>query len=352
MSFKYLLLLMVLNSSFSFCQIIDDVEILRTKWKRTKYPASFIGDSTKQKEITGSEIIYIDTLNYSFQIDTLKGKFDKKIKIWNPEKKLILKGHYNENQKSGIWRYYDKSGKLINKRKYFNSYQFKSLKSNQKIFVIDSLNKNNENYIEYPFVADSCNFSWSRYYKYIPNNFNNKLLFKNNLLWKTIKNQIKLNPKNKIYKTSDFYKEYNNDEITSILKSHSNNIIGYKISEVYYFDKCRSITESRIMGICPVGISENGTKEDLFWIFYPQLRSELAKTTFKTNNHIKTLEDIFHFQNFSSIIYHQESAEKNQYLLIKEYPELNILNSIKLEIKRIINIEYQSLQQLEFSENN
>ncbi len=322
---KSVYLLFFLFPSIMTCQINGKVEIKNFSWKRVES---------------------LDTLCYQYQIDTLKGKLDGQIKIWNPEKQLIVNGGFNQNQKNGIWKYYDYSGKLVTKRKYFNSYQFKSVKSSTRTFTKDSLIRNVNNLIEYPFVADSCIGSRSDYWKYIPKNLFNEVLFKNDVLFNTIENFLRVNTDVITYKDSYFTKKNTNQETLNALNLYTNNIIGYKIFEVYYYDKCRSICEARIFGICPVAISTNGEKHDLFWIFYRPLRNILAEIPVKLNANLKTIEDIFHFQFYNSILYYQTSVTKDENIFIEKTPEIDeetILNSINREIKRIIQIDYPNI---------
>ncbi|MCG3167659.1 MAG: hypothetical protein POELPBGB_03453 [Bacteroidia bacterium] len=86
----------------------------------------------------------------------------------------------------------------------------------------------------------------------------------------------------------------------------------FRIKEVWFFDKQRSVMDVRIIGICPVAENVDPASgevrgmQPLFWVYFPELRSILANTRVFTRfngNMAMTYDDIFWKRMFSSYIY-------------------------------------------------
>ena len=90
----------------------------------------------------------------------------------------------------------------------------------------------------------------------------------------------------------------------------------YRIKEVWYFDKQRSVMDVRILGIAPIYQSPNDKiagipPAPLFWVYYPQCRSPLSKfRVFNNENDISpmTWTDIFDTRVFTSYIYKRSNV--------------------------------------------
>lgn len=95
------------------------------------------------------------------------------------------------------------------------------------------------------------------------------------------------------------------NEITSY------NVIQYKLKEVWFLDKQRSVMDVRILGLCAVKtkLSEQGDVigvSNLFWVYFPELRTILANTeVFNRQNDTErlTYDDLFWKRQFNSVIY-------------------------------------------------
>ncbi len=108
------------------------------------------------------------------------------------------------------------------------------------------------------------------------------------------------------------------EEVIKIVKNDINweKIEQYRIKEVWYFDKQRSVVDIRILGIAPLYVSdkdkENGlTPYPLFWVYYPEARSSLSKyRVFNEENDIApmTWADLFDSRVFSSYIYKRSNV--------------------------------------------
>lgn len=90
----------------------------------------------------------------------------------------------------------------------------------------------------------------------------------------------------------------------------------YRVKEVWYFDKQRSVMDVRILGIAPIYQSPNDKiagipPAPLFWVYYPQCRSPLSKyRVFNEENDVApmTWTDIFDTRVFSSYIYKRSNV--------------------------------------------
>jgi gliding motility associated protien GldN len=96
----------------------------------------------------------------------------------------------------------------------------------------------------------------------------------------------------------------------------SSNIRQYWIKEDWYFDRQRSVMESRIVGICPLAekISESGEViglKPLFWIYFPEARPYLARAAaynFHNDSERMSYDELFFKRRFSSYIYKESNV--------------------------------------------
>jgi gliding motility associated protien GldN len=108
-----------------------------------------------------------------------------------------------------------------------------------------------------------------------------------------------------------------------LVKVETSDIIQYMIIEDWFFDKQRSIMDVRIIGIAPIYQSFNvdplngcakSPKEELgilFYIYFPQLRSTLARHlafNFQNTAARMTWDDLFFKRMFGSVIKQEENV--------------------------------------------
>ncbi len=108
------------------------------------------------------------------------------------------------------------------------------------------------------------------------------------------------------------------EEVIKVVKNDVNweKIEQYRVKEIWYFDKQRSVVDVRILGIAPLYLSdkdkENGlTPYPMFWIYYPECRAKLSKhRVFNGENDIApmTWADIFDARVFNSYIYKRSNV--------------------------------------------
>uniref|UniRef100_UPI00404AEF75 hypothetical protein n=1 Tax=Flavobacterium sp. TaxID=239 RepID=UPI00404AEF75 len=241
-------------------------------------------------------------------LDTLNGMYHGKFNLYNDKGIKLIDGNFKNNQKTGKWTFFDHDGISIVERNYKNSYQFETIYANETLpeptFYPNARDKND--LIIYPIVPDSIITESLIQYRFIPKGNVNDLLFKDSLFFHIISKHISESTNIEIYKTSEFGENMNFKQIESKITKYDIDIIGFKIKEMVLFNKRTQSTEYRILGICPVVfINEYQFTNDLFWIFYPAIRAELAskKVSMIDDKNIRTVEDIFHFRRFNSYIY-------------------------------------------------
>lgn len=108
------------------------------------------------------------------------------------------------------------------------------------------------------------------------------------------------------------------EEIIKIGKNDINweKVNQYRIKEVWYFDKQRSVMDVRILGIAPIYQSPKDEEAGIppapiFWIYYPEAREPLSKhRVFNEENDIApmTWADLFDQRIFSSYIYKRSNV--------------------------------------------
>ncbi|MBK8885422.1 MAG: gliding motility protein GldN [Saprospiraceae bacterium] len=90
----------------------------------------------------------------------------------------------------------------------------------------------------------------------------------------------------------------------------------YRVKEVWYFDKQRSVMDVRILGIAPIYQSPKDKEagippSPLFWVYYPECRTPMSKfRVFNDENDIApmTWTDLFDTRVFSSYIYKRSNV--------------------------------------------
>lgn len=96
----------------------------------------------------------------------------------------------------------------------------------------------------------------------------------------------------------------------------SDDVVAYKIKEVWLFDKQRSERYVRILGIAPVILvySDEGEvkgKKDLFWLYFPECRYVFANNeVYNLHNEAQrmTFDDLFQKRMFSGYIIKEDNV--------------------------------------------
>lgn len=215
--------------------------------------------------------------------------------------------------------------------------------------IIKNMNLNTENPLKY-YDIEPNDVLWSKVvYEFIDLNekLNFPLLFpvkdeQNKIgrksLWRVLKEYIQdnvssLNPDRlntiEIYSNDDFTTRLTNSKVLELMSYDfvnrmenttekifvpSEQIGGYNIKGMWYFDKKHSELKYRLLGIQPVGSNTEDLKKNItnkrdspyFWIWYPTLREILSKNLVfneKNNSNNISFDDLLVNRRFSSFIY-------------------------------------------------
>jgi gliding motility associated protien GldN len=121
--------------------------------------------------------------------------------------------------------------------------------------------------------------------------------------------------------STDTITDFNYDtyiEEIKVVKNEINweKVNSYRVKEMWYFDKQRSVMDVRILGICPIYQSPKNEEAGIppapiFWIYYPEARTALSKhRVFNEDNDIApmTWADLFDTRVFTSYIYKRSNV--------------------------------------------
>ena len=98
------------------------------------------------------------------------------------------------------------------------------------------------------------------------------------------------------------------------------------VKEIWYFDKQKSSLQVRILGLCPIRLyyrdedvaQEVVLRKKLFWVFYPEIRTLLAKNeSLNPRNGARnfSFDDMFLIRNFDGYIIKEENVYNNRSIL-------------------------------------
>ena len=253
---------------------------------------------------------------YNAVYETTDGRLDGAYVSYYKNGQKKAEGNFENNYRKGTWKMWDTAGTLRVERDYENPFVFKSVKppvANKKYAQQASnqpyaLHYSKDGYMEY-FKLEEKMVVWSKRLWRTITAKNNPLLFDDNLFFNILyKNLIagKITP----YDTND--EEFQQALAVSKIDTSSFKVIGYKIKEDCFFDNVRYVSETRIIGFCPVVVTKQ--KQDtvnLCWFYFPEMRKCLAQEPLKQSNlptYIKTYDDLFFFRYFYGQIYKESNV--------------------------------------------
>ncbi|MBL0356981.1 MAG: hypothetical protein IPP72_08880 [Chitinophagaceae bacterium] len=255
-------------------------------------------------------------------------------------------GRFVNGYRYGKWTVWDSTGRERMERFYKNPFEYERifppipnegpipiLATNQYPLKYDS-----NNIIKYAKIDVSDAIWRHKYWKRL-SVIENKTLFENKRLLKIFCNLIK-EQKAEAYSTED-------DRFTTTIKMDTLDIdqaefIGLDMKEEAVFDINRLIFEYRILGFCPI-VKYKGYEGQIFWIYFPDVRKYLGKESVTSNNSfIKTLDDLFIFRDFGSVIT-KTTANNPMDLPLSKYQRLTSTDEIKqAEIEELNIIEQEN----------
>jgi gliding motility associated protien GldN len=141
------------------------------------------------------------------------------------------------------------------------------------------------------------------------------------------------------------------DEYDSVVFRAFNpdDVIQYRIKEEWFFDKQRSVMETRIIGVAPMTLArdqegnliEGGQKKLLFWVYFPEARRVLvnAEVANRYNSAQRlTFEDIFMKRMFNSYIIKEDNVYNRRIDDYKANPLDALLESERIK-QEMVNFE-------------
>ena len=155
-------------------------------------------------------------------------------------------------------------------------------------------------------------------------------------------------------KQRDIYKKFDlveteEDEVPGPEAIPSDEVKQIIVKELWFFDKQRSVLETRIIGLCPIRWfyreedvdREEPQKRKLFWVYYPRARDFLAKNPVynpKNDAEYRSYDAIFQKRYFDSYIVRQSNTYNNR--RIRDYTSgVDALYEGKQISKKIFNFE-------------
>ncbi|NQX97378.1 MAG: hypothetical protein HRT73_05795, partial [Flavobacteriales bacterium] len=266
-----------------------------------------------------------------------QGRFNGNYISYYRNGKKKAEGIFENNLRIGKWTVWDSIGNVRMVRVYSDPFTFERLTpkvpNDKPIQLLNipryNIQYNTESFITYAYVKESDVYYHKRIWRFISPE-NNSILFEEKKLFKLLNHQI-LDSNIKAYDPSDdeFTKEF-----IPIINTPTIKLIGFKIKEDFFFDMNRVISETRIMGVCPVVINLD-TKDtiDFYWVYYPWVRKYLSQNKIEEKSiptKIKTLDDLFFYRFFCGEIY------KESHVYDRGLPDhLNSEKSERVEINLI-----------------
>lgn len=255
---------------------------------------------------------YHENTQLKYQVNTKDGRFDGTYTSWHPNGQKKAEGLFKNNQRIGSWKVWSPTGVLKVHRVYQNHFQFQVLayQGDHDIalprpdLAVYELTKNESGFIEYP-VTEPDNVYWEkRIWRRLEDNSMNAPLFSGQSKEFLFK-ELAASKDIPIYKAdSDGFKaSFNARERKQLLSQENVTLVAYEIKEVQFFELTRNLSESRILGICPI-VKIDDKEQALCWLKYEDIRPLLAKqkVSIASNPMVATVEDWLHFRHFKSLI--------------------------------------------------
>lgn len=283
---------------------------------------------------------YIDN-NITCTYETSDGRMDGHYISYYKTGKKKSEGDFENNYRTGKWTVWDSTGKIRVQREYSDPFNFKQLipkiSKEKPIKLLNcsryTIRKNQDSFIDLFYVNERMVRWETRIWRTLDSN-NNPIIFNDNKLFNII-NQSVLERNIKIFDPIDdeFSKELSSKPNISSLK-----IIGFKIKEDCFFDNERLVTESRIIGLCPVAIDKlTRDTVDLYWVYFPQIRKYLARGKIQQSglpSKIKTFDDLFFYRYFHGQIFKETNVYDSKIKTNKASLEI-VKNAERIEISLI-----------------
>lgn len=252
--------------------------------------------------------------------ETNQGRLDGQYISYYKTCQKKSEGTFENNYRIGKWTVWDSTGRIRMQREYSDPFTFKRIipkvPKEKTVELLNaprySIQLNQDGFIENFYVKERM-VVWSKTILRTVLQKDNPLIFDNDKLFKVVNSNV-LAKNITAYKTKD--DEFTNEPIINMDNS-VNEIIGFKIKEVCFFDNERLVTETRIIGLCPIALNKKTNDPfDLYWVYFPDLRKYLAKEKINQKDlptKIENLDDIFFYRYFYGKIYKELNINDRQF---------------------------------------
>lgn len=281
-------------------------------------------------------------MEYETKDGRLNGKYISKYD--NGTKRA--EGSFKDNLRTGIWTVYDTLGRKIHQREYTDHLTYKKLfpekESKGPASLLDSSiytpTKNKNGYIEYFPLAERMVVFTTRVWRELTPVLN-KVIFEKDVLYKAVYSFVTDSTQTSYCSKTENFKDKMTVKDLRAYSLKNYKIIAWKLKEDFIYDIERNVSETRIIGICPVGVNtQSKDTSDLYWVYFPMMRLPFAAMIMKNKAVSSTpisMDDYFFQRKFSGEIYKQSNRDD---LLISEYcstPEKVKFEQQRIEIEMI-----------------
>lgn len=267
--------------------------------------------------------------DYRVETTLLHGMYDGSYTSWYTNGQKRAAGEFKNNMRTGTWTVWDSTGKMRVQRAYKNSFEYTQIfpalpDGPAKLFGNPQCEwkYNAKGFIEYPYVWERAVMISKRVWREIPKE-DWSPLFNDDRFWWIVRDAV-MSGKVNLYADDEFRVKYVPPMLQPLNSDSAvtDSIVGYKIKEDWYYNSDLMLGEAVIIGICPVATNRGSGdhfNKDLGWIYFPQLRDELAKEKISAPglpDYIHTFDDLFFFRYFHGNIYKESNVYDRE---LKEY---------------------------------
>jgi hypothetical protein len=273
----------------------------------------------KNNQLDGIYTSYIKTFDYKGEI------------LYWPS----VTGSFSKGQRVGKWELFDEKGTLIFERNYEDLFDFDQvlpkLPDNDAIELLPkpiyvAVKDSNDLYVYYPLQEREVALSNRAWRELLPDanaELVNQHIF-NDLLLKLANGEITA------YNHEQFL-----DTVSRITFKDLTNLelVSFRIKEDFFIDNTRQLSETRIIGLCPVvKKSEDAEPEELCWLYYPYIRPFLSTYEIISNNpKIENLENLIFYRQINGKVYKDTHIHSNISEYAKIHPALYDCMQFELE---------------------
>lgn len=247
--------------------------------------------------------------------ETVQKRKDGKYLSCYPNGKKKAQGRFENNYRSGLWSVWDSTGRLRMQREYTDPFtftrSFPKMPAEAPVQLLGgqlyAIRYNADGFISQSYLKESAVLWAKRVWRnLLPEE--NPLLFNNDLLLGLLEKGIH-DSTLQAYREEEFW----NKIFPASTGSARQRIIAFKLKEDSFFDSERLVSETRIIGICPVALNlDTRDTTDLYWIYFPAMRKLMAQVRPDRKvlpEKIKTLDDLFFFRYFFGEIYKETNIQ-------------------------------------------